>query len=132
MAEWFYARNNKRAGPVSEADLKGLAADGTLSPKDLVWTEGMAEWTRAEKVNELFPQDSRARPAATSAATEALWAGRPGRKLTTSRDEEQRRPRRSVDDDDDNDDDDGPRRGRGDDDRPLCAAGRKATAPAKL
>ena len=41
---WYYALNGKQAGPVSEADLRGLAARGTIDGSTLVWREGMDAW----------------------------------------------------------------------------------------
>jgi TM2 domain-containing membrane protein YozV len=52
--EWFYTQNGDRRGPVSESEIKALAAEGRLRPDDLVWQAGMAEWTAAGKVPHLF------------------------------------------------------------------------------
>ena len=54
MAEWYYARTGKQAGPVSAADLSSLAASGQLSPIDMVWKEGMQTWMPAERIKGLF------------------------------------------------------------------------------
>lgn len=45
---WYYAINNERMGPVDEADLAPLLANGTIGPQTLVWCEGMADWATAE------------------------------------------------------------------------------------
>lgn len=50
---WFYARGQQKTGPVPESELKSLIAAGTISGDDLVWTEGMAAWTKASTVPEL-------------------------------------------------------------------------------
>lgn len=42
--QWYYAINNQRLGPVSQADLERLAAEGTIKPDTLVWRAGMAQW----------------------------------------------------------------------------------------
>src|SRR5262245_15701366 len=42
--EWYYARDNKRVGPHSLADLKRLAAAGILQPTDMVWRAGTTTW----------------------------------------------------------------------------------------
>ena len=55
MSQWFYAKNNQQHGPVSEEQLKQLAASRQLNPSDLVWTDGMSEWTEARKLKGLFP-----------------------------------------------------------------------------
>ena len=43
---WYYAQGGKeKQGPVSEAQIKAMVADGQLQASDLVWAEGMASWT---------------------------------------------------------------------------------------
>jgi hypothetical protein len=61
---WYYTQNGQQAGPLSEADLKRLATTGGLKPTELVWKEGMPEWTRADLVPGLFPpgEANRLRP----------------------------------------------------------------------
>lgn len=56
MAEvqWYYARNDQQFGPVSAAELKQLAEAGRLSPDDLLWREGMEQWTTAVNLRGLF------------------------------------------------------------------------------
>jgi hypothetical protein len=58
--EWYYARGNKQMGPVPAADLKRLASVGELRPEDLVWREGMTEWTLARNVRGLFDGEEKA------------------------------------------------------------------------
>jgi hypothetical protein len=55
MSEWHYSKNNQQQGPVSAEQLKQLAASGQLNPSDLVWKEGMGQWTEARKIKGLFP-----------------------------------------------------------------------------
>ncbi|NNM30058.1 MAG: DUF4339 domain-containing protein [Akkermansiaceae bacterium] len=55
MKEWFYAKGGAQEGPVDLATLQAKLQGGELSPTDLVWREGMAEWTAAEKVPEVAP-----------------------------------------------------------------------------
>ena len=55
--EWFYAKGDKHSGPVNQAELKRMAATGELSPDNLIWREGMAEWTLARNVRGLFKED---------------------------------------------------------------------------
>jgi hypothetical protein len=66
MAEiqWWYARGDEQFGPVSAAELRRLASTGGLSPGDLVWREGLAEWAPAARLKGLFPET----PAAAAAA----------------------------------------------------------------
>lgn len=42
---WYYAENNSQQGPVSDEQLRQLAASGRINPQSLVWKAGMAEWT---------------------------------------------------------------------------------------
>ena len=52
--EWYYTANGGQHGPVTAADLKKLARDGTIHPDDLVWKNGMASWVAARTVKGLF------------------------------------------------------------------------------
>jgi uncharacterized membrane protein YhaH (DUF805 family) len=52
---WFYTHEGERLGPVSLADLRIKAVEGTLHPRlDMVWTQGMAEWKPAGEIDGLF------------------------------------------------------------------------------
>ncbi len=61
---WYYTVNGDRQGPVSAAELKQLATDGTIGPDDLVWKEGMAEWAPAKNIKGLFAPGAESKPAA--------------------------------------------------------------------
>lgn len=52
--EWHYNQNGQHYGPVSAAELKQMAASGTLRPTDPVWKEGMAKWVPARSIKGLF------------------------------------------------------------------------------
>jgi hypothetical protein len=52
--EWYYARDGRQSGPVSDQELRRLVNDRTLRPEDLVWREGMADWEPAGSVKGLF------------------------------------------------------------------------------
>ena len=54
-ADWYYAKNNQKFGPIDAAELKRLAANSVLVPEDLVWKEGQPKWVRASSVKGLFP-----------------------------------------------------------------------------
>jgi hypothetical protein len=55
MSEWHYTQNGQpAAAPVSMAELKQLAASGRLKPTDMVWKDGMPNWTQAGSIPELF------------------------------------------------------------------------------
>jgi hypothetical protein len=51
--EWYYTQGDRKVGPVSAKGLKHAAADGTLQPTTLVWTDGMKEWKEARSVKGL-------------------------------------------------------------------------------
>ena len=51
--EWYYAHADRKVGPVSSSELKQSAADGSLNPTDLVWTEGMKKWEEARSIKGL-------------------------------------------------------------------------------
>lgn len=64
---WYYAKSGGRHGPVSDSELKALAGRGELQPDDLVWTDGLAEWRPARRVNGLFPSAPAEPPPLTAA-----------------------------------------------------------------
>jgi uncharacterized protein (TIGR00266 family) len=64
MVEWYYLENGQQQGPVSGAELKRLAQAGQLQPTDLVWKEGMANWSEASGVSGLFGPSAVAPPPA--------------------------------------------------------------------
>ena len=41
---WFYAKDGRKAGPVSDGELDSLAARGGIDASTLVWKEGLADW----------------------------------------------------------------------------------------
>ena len=51
---WYYAQGGQQFGPVSSRQLKRLAAGGQLRPTDLIWKDGIADWTPALKLKGLF------------------------------------------------------------------------------
>lgn len=77
--EWYYSKNDEKVGPIASADLKQLAADGTISPTDLVWKQDWPEWKPASSIKGLFgassaaatPPPTRKAPGAIRAATQA-------------------------------------------------------------
>jgi hypothetical protein len=50
MPDWYYAKNNQQLGPVQFGELQAMAVQGQLTPGDLIWTEGMAQWQAASQV----------------------------------------------------------------------------------
>jgi len=53
--EWYLARDGQQHGPVTDAELKKIIELGYLRPTDLVWRQGMADWTTAEAALDLRP-----------------------------------------------------------------------------
>lgn len=43
--EWYYATNGQQHGPVSEEELVSRYEKGEIKASDLVWHEGMPDWT---------------------------------------------------------------------------------------
>jgi serine/threonine protein kinase len=69
-SELFYTHDGKStAGPVSSAQLQTLAKSGQLLPTDMVWREGMAQWTSASEIKGLFLSASPGSPVFTHAPT---------------------------------------------------------------
>jgi len=52
---WYYSHDGHQRGPVPMARLVELTAAGTVKPSDLVWQEGIADWTPASRIDGLFP-----------------------------------------------------------------------------
>lgn len=74
-AQWFYTKNGQRMGPVTDAELKQLAASGTILPTDQIWKEGMSEWKPASTLKSLFPTPSINAPPAPNqtVGTKNIW-----------------------------------------------------------
>ena len=51
---WYCTRQGERQGPMPAPAIKQMLAAGQLTPQDLVWTEGMAQWAPAPAVAELW------------------------------------------------------------------------------
>jgi hypothetical protein len=54
MSEWYYTSAGQQVGPVTAAQLKQAAQSGQLTPTDLVWKDGMPDWTSATKLKGIF------------------------------------------------------------------------------
>ena len=61
--QWYYARGGQQQGPVSFEELQAMAVRGQISGGDLVWSEGMANWSPASSVANLMPPDTQGVPA---------------------------------------------------------------------
>lgn len=51
--QWYYSKNGTQLGPISTEDILSKLASGEISPGDLVWKDGMADWLPAGQVAEL-------------------------------------------------------------------------------
>ena len=67
-SHWYYSKSGQRHGPVTEEELKRLATAGQLQASDLLWKEGMGQWTEAKKVKGLFPAQGTGNPQSPSPA----------------------------------------------------------------
>lgn len=74
--EWYYAKHGKQEGPVDLATLQSKVTSGEIAPTDLIWREGMAEWTAAGEVSEV--SSGADREAAAPASTPEVAAGGAG------------------------------------------------------
>ena len=50
MADWYYAKDDRQCGPVSQDALCQMAAAGQLAADNLVWTDSMKDWAPASEV----------------------------------------------------------------------------------
>ena len=59
MAEstWYFAVGDEERGPVTEAQIRTLIGTGNLTRDDLVWREGLSDWTPAGEVPGLFDKE---------------------------------------------------------------------------
>ncbi len=51
--QWYYSKNGTQLGPVEQGELVARMATGEVTASDLVWREGMADWTPSGQINEL-------------------------------------------------------------------------------
>jgi hypothetical protein len=52
---WYVARNGRKVGPFTPAELRQLATVRLLQPNEMVWTEGVTRWVEASSLPWLFP-----------------------------------------------------------------------------
>jgi len=48
MDNWYVEQGGQRLGPMSLEAIRQMAASGRIAAGDLVWSEGMANWQRAD------------------------------------------------------------------------------------
>jgi len=59
LAKWYYSRKGEPvSGPCSSSELKRLAAEGHLTPDDLVGKNRMVRLVKASRVKGLFTAPS--------------------------------------------------------------------------
>ena len=100
--EWFYSVGDTRQGPVSEEQLRELAAEGSLKLSDLVWKDGMPDWVEARTSPGLMPLRDELRPGKPARVDDAeVVEDRPRRRRDADEDDDarpsRRRPRRNDD-----------------------------------
>lgn len=54
-AEWYYIGHYGQLGPLTREQVDELVSGGVIAKDTYVWTNGMSEWTPAERVPELRP-----------------------------------------------------------------------------
>jgi len=101
-AIWYFADGDEERGPVTEAQIRTLIGTGNLKPDDLVWKEGMEDWTPAEEVPGLFAKEAPLPPLETpsndDAETEKKASNeKPAEKPKTAKASRPRRPMPSLD-----------------------------------
>lgn len=55
--DWYYSKKGTQQGPVSLDEMRRLFAQGDIAAGDLVWHDGMADWTAAGELAELRQAD---------------------------------------------------------------------------
>ena len=53
--QWYYSQFGERMGPVPYDTVYQMVISEQLSPFNLVWTEGMSEWSEIQSLATLFP-----------------------------------------------------------------------------
>ncbi len=53
--QWHVGRGGRQSGPFSTEQLREMALRGELSPGDLVWKQGMADWVDCAQVAGILP-----------------------------------------------------------------------------
>ncbi len=55
MSEHWYLYKDQQEGPFTWDEIVKQAEMNTVGPADMVWTEGLEEWTRADQIEGLIP-----------------------------------------------------------------------------
>jgi uncharacterized RDD family membrane protein YckC len=87
--DWYYLRDGKTMGPVSEGSIRAWLESGFLHPDDLLWRDGMKQWAPAAELAEFggpgeaeFPETTEVEqgadgPAGAGPAADSRTSGRP-------------------------------------------------------
>lgn len=75
VQQWYYAKGDRKIGPITAAELKRLAQNSELLPDDLVWREGLRDWTAAKRIRGLFPQSEAADASPSAPSVAAAESG---------------------------------------------------------
>jgi hypothetical protein len=51
--QWFYSQNGQQRGPVALEDLRAMLSSGQVMWSEMVWSDGMANWSQASSVGAL-------------------------------------------------------------------------------
>lgn len=57
MRRWFYIQDGERVGPIEEEEFFKMCESGAIAPETMVWTKELEEWTEAERIEGLIPDD---------------------------------------------------------------------------
>ena len=68
---WYYAINGQQMGPIDEAQLKELLANGSINEGTLVWKNGMSTWQPLSQVH-LGAESTASQASVTPAVTYAM------------------------------------------------------------
>ncbi len=79
---WYYSRGENQEGPVPIEQLQELLRTGAIQPDNLVWTEGLTQWTAAQMIPALIGTATAA-PVPPSAVAPAMPIGILGYQSTT-------------------------------------------------
>lgn len=64
--QWFVSVEGQQHGPYSGEQLVEFTQTGNITRESMVWTEGMAEWLPAARIDGLFPAEAQAPVAAAA------------------------------------------------------------------
>jgi len=75
MKLWYYAKDDEQHGPIAKEQLMEMVRTGMIGSSDLIWTQGMDDWSQADQVTGLFsppPLSSLGQPEHISARSENI------------------------------------------------------------